>query len=303
MTGRHDARRPVLFSRPALKSPYGGVRVCSNRDWELFCEKYGDHRKKKKKHFFSVYSLSRGLSTNHVGGFGCMASTVVLRTHSSFLGVVEKKRGFLLSNCIQRKRRVGQKRHKKRENPSGWNITDVSALAGVRPFGLFLFAPGPPRVRFFLSPINNLMTRPQTSSTPFNFFLSSFFFCFLFSSEIYEFKTNDCLVWLTQVTMSDRLAAERACKDANPIIDGRKANVNLAYLGAKPRGNLQAGTVFSLNTKLLPIITILLFSPPDYYNGTTTHYSAPPPPFFSLSFMVIYTTGSGAIPDIERCVT
>lgn len=41
--------------------------------------------------------------------------------------------------------------------------------------------------------------------------------------------------------MSDRLAAERACKDANPIIDGRKANVNLAYLGAKPRGNLQAG--------------------------------------------------------------
>jgi len=38
------------------------------------------------------------------------------------------------------------------------------------------------------------------------------------------------------VTMSDRAAAERACKDPNPIIDGRKANVNLAYLGAKPRG-------------------------------------------------------------------
>ncbi|KAK2166282.1 hypothetical protein LSH36_40g12001 [Paralvinella palmiformis] len=41
------------------------------------------------------------------------------------------------------------------------------------------------------------------------------------------------------VTMSDRVAAERACKDPNPIIDGRKANVNLAYLGAKPR--IQAG--------------------------------------------------------------
>ncbi|NP_001006916.1 RNA-binding protein 38 [Xenopus tropicalis] len=41
------------------------------------------------------------------------------------------------------------------------------------------------------------------------------------------------------VTMSDRAAAERACKDPNPIIDGRKANVNLAYLGAKPR-NLQS---------------------------------------------------------------
>ncbi|XP_028850090.1 RNA-binding protein 38 isoform X2 [Denticeps clupeoides] len=37
------------------------------------------------------------------------------------------------------------------------------------------------------------------------------------------------------VTMSDRGAAERACKDPNPIIDGRKANVNLAYLGAKAR--------------------------------------------------------------------
>ncbi|KAM5135605.1 RNA-binding protein 38 [Mantella aurantiaca] len=42
------------------------------------------------------------------------------------------------------------------------------------------------------------------------------------------------------VTMSDRGAADRACKDPNPIIDGRKANVNLAYLGAKPR-NLQSG--------------------------------------------------------------
>ncbi|XP_057196258.1 RNA-binding protein 24b isoform X2 [Triplophysa rosa] len=37
------------------------------------------------------------------------------------------------------------------------------------------------------------------------------------------------------VTMADRAGAERACKDPNPIIDGRKANVNLAYLGAKPR--------------------------------------------------------------------
>ncbi len=35
--------------------------------------------------------------------------------------------------------------------------------------------------------------------------------------------------------MADQSAAERACKDPNPIIDGRKANVNLAYLGAKPR--------------------------------------------------------------------
>lgn len=42
------------------------------------------------------------------------------------------------------------------------------------------------------------------------------------------------------VTMADRISVERACKDPNPIIDGRKANVNLAYLGAKPRA-IQTG--------------------------------------------------------------
>jgi hypothetical protein len=41
------------------------------------------------------------------------------------------------------------------------------------------------------------------------------------------------------VTMKERADAEKACKDPNPIIDGRKANVNLAYLGAKPRNNVQ----------------------------------------------------------------
>ncbi|XP_053705048.1 RNA-binding protein 38 [Synchiropus splendidus] len=45
------------------------------------------------------------------------------------------------------------------------------------------------------------------------------------------------------VTMVDRAAAEQACKDANPIIDGRKANVNLAYLGAKPRSTPTALSV------------------------------------------------------------
>ncbi|KAG5676901.1 hypothetical protein PVAND_006704 [Polypedilum vanderplanki] len=47
------------------------------------------------------------------------------------------------------------------------------------------------------------------------------------------------------VIMGDRLSAERACKDPNPIIDGRKANVNLAILGAKPRGNLAQGFPFA----------------------------------------------------------
>lgn len=39
------------------------------------------------------------------------------------------------------------------------------------------------------------------------------------------------------VTMKERSQAEKACRDPNPIIDGRKTNVNLAYLGAKPRNN------------------------------------------------------------------
>ncbi|XP_028141582.1 RNA-binding protein 24-B-like isoform X2 [Diabrotica virgifera virgifera] len=47
------------------------------------------------------------------------------------------------------------------------------------------------------------------------------------------------------VIMGDRASAERACKEPNPIIDGRKANVNLAILGAKPRGNVPAGFPFS----------------------------------------------------------
>lgn len=41
--------------------------------------------------------------------------------------------------------------------------------------------------------------------------------------------------------MGDRQAAERACYEPNPIIEGRKANVNLAYLGAKPRTLPAAG--------------------------------------------------------------
>ena len=45
--------------------------------------------------------------------------------------------------------------------------------------------------------------------------------------------------------MADRASADRACKDPNPIIDGRKANVNLAYLGAKPRV-MQPGEVLDV---------------------------------------------------------
>ncbi|KAL2091368.1 hypothetical protein ACEWY4_013631 [Coilia grayii] len=68
------------------------------------------------------------------------------------------------------------------------------------------------------------------------------------------------------VTMTDRGAAERACKDPNPIIDGRKANVNLAYLGAKPR-SMQTG----LSIGVQPIHPALI----QRQYGLAQHYVYP----------------------------
>jgi len=68
--------------------------------------------------------------------------------------------------------------------------------------------------------------------------------------------------------MGDRPAAERACKEPNPIIDGRKANVNLAILGAKPRGNLQPGKIFT--TKTILVLLLLLSRPIRIYGLSTS---------------------------------
>ncbi|XP_030067161.1 RNA-binding protein 24 isoform X1 [Microcaecilia unicolor] len=65
------------------------------------------------------------------------------------------------------------------------------------------------------------------------------------------------------VTMADRAAAERACKDPNPIIDGRKANVNLAYLGAKPR-IMQPGFAFGIQ-QIHPALIQRPFGIPSHY--------------------------------------
>ncbi|XP_078544092.1 RNA-binding protein 24 [Lissotriton helveticus] len=65
------------------------------------------------------------------------------------------------------------------------------------------------------------------------------------------------------VTMADRGAAERACKDPNPIIDGRKANVNLAYLGAKPR-IMQPGFAFGVQ-QIHPALIQRPFGIPAHY--------------------------------------
>lgn len=68
--------------------------------------------------------------------------------------------------------------------------------------------------------------------------------------------------------MGDRPAAERACKDPNPIIDGRKANVNLAILGAKPRGNLQTSKYIPLYILFKKLVSIffLLFKKVAFTN-------------------------------------
>ncbi|KAF1747708.1 hypothetical protein GCK72_024174 [Caenorhabditis remanei] len=77
------------------------------------------------------------------------------------------------------------------------------------------------------------------------------------------------------VTMKDKASADRACKDPNPIIDGRKANVNLAYLGAKPRNNVQlaalaAGQVqLPLTTQLQALFPQRIGIPQMYYPAVT----------------------------------
>jgi hypothetical protein len=44
-----------------------------------------------------------------------------------------------------------------------------------------------------------------------------------------------CMGATRQVTFKEADAAKRACEDATPVINGRRANCNLASLGAKPR--------------------------------------------------------------------
>jgi hypothetical protein len=59
--------------------------------------------------------------------------------------------------------------------------------------------------------------------------------------------------------MNTQEAASLATKEANPVIDGRKANVNLAYLGAKPRViPSPAGKFKFFNLKFFTL-TILFF--------------------------------------------
>lgn len=69
------------------------------------------------------------------------------------------------------------------------------------------------------------------------------------------------------VTMASKMGAEAAIREPNPIIDGRKANVNLAYLGAKPRVN--AGIASALTTFKAGIPTAVLQNQYGYRSGGT----------------------------------
>ncbi len=58
--------------------------------------------------------------------------------------------------------------------------------------------------------------------------------------------------------MARKEGADEAVKEPNPTIDGRRANVNLAYLGAKNRTATLPRMFYILNTNL--IFNFLLFS-------------------------------------------
>jgi len=86
------------------------------------------------------------------------------------------------------------------------------------------------------------------------------------------------------VIMSCKESAERACKEPNPIIDGRKANVNLAIIGAKPRGNLTASLPM---TALRPGFPTIIPSP-QYGQGMPASGAGQANPYLQQ----LYTAGT-----------
>ncbi len=54
--------------------------------------------------------------------------------------------------------------------------------------------------------------------------------------------------------MADKEGAESACAVPEPVIDGRRANVNLAYLGAKRRNKSQPSTCACVRQFLFPFL-------------------------------------------------
>ena len=67
-------------------------------------------------------------------------------------------------------------------------------------------------------------------------FVSVLFPCtFGAETKIIEIYSHCFQIQHFQVTMKDEHGAQRACENKKPLIDGRRANVQLAYLGAKKK--------------------------------------------------------------------
>ena len=56
---------------------------------------------------------------------------------------------------------------------------------------------------------------------------------------------------IIQVTFRDAESARRACANPNPMIDGRRANCNIAAMG-RPRPSPPRGRYYSLSLSFLP---------------------------------------------------
>ncbi|PSS26243.1 RNA-binding protein ARP1 [Actinidia chinensis var. chinensis] len=75
------------------------------------------------------------------------------------------------------------------------------------------------------------------------------------------------------VTFKDADAAMRACQNPSPVIDGRRANCNLASLGAqKPRPPIQHGT-----GRFRPAPGLV--TPPAYHGSASTYFHQPTGPY------------------------
>ncbi|XP_064381860.1 RNA-binding protein 38-like [Halichondria panicea] len=124
------------------------------------------------------------------------------------------------------------------------------------------------------------------------------------------------------VTMADKEGAESACAVPEPVIDGRRANVNLAYLGAKRRNKSQPSSPLTIGVLGSPEQNNLQFpaqSPPPMMippNGFFLPpiappgfgYDAPfsPPPFIHPFFYqclynpALYPNGNTSPPSYQQ---
>ncbi|KAF7816635.1 RNA-binding protein 38-like [Senna tora] len=85
------------------------------------------------------------------------------------------------------------------------------------------------------------------------------------------------------VTFKDPDSAIRACRNPYPVIDGRRANCNLAAHGAhrfNPSSTVVGREKFSSTTSWsMPMVPIQFQGTPSYYNQQIPHYAFPYAPY------------------------